>query len=230
EEEPWLGPRSATIGRLASRLAALPWDDWGIGRLVAEAAEALASCDTPTRPCHGDFWGANLLIEPARRGQPGGAGVIDWEFAQPDASPLADATYFVLHSLAYAHNVRSGDGCRRLFDRLATENGLFAWARSVLGDMAARRGVTEACLPAVLVVTVAADVARFPAGGTAPGAPAIPAARMARAVLSRLALEDGRLCLERLVQAISRCRCAGVRPQSVRGADASAGAAPPGES
>jgi hypothetical protein len=93
------------------------WDghpalDRAVTRLEA-ARDDLAASPVATTAVHGDFWYGNLLVE-------GGvvSGVVDWENAAPQGSPLRDVARFVLsYSLYLDRHARQGRrvlGHRRL--------------------------------------------------------------------------------------------------------------------
>lgn len=99
----WVDDRAATITSLGAAIARADATvgrsmDAVMSRLAGELGEGLASRDLAAGWVHGDYWSANLLVDPA------GAvsGIVDWDSAEPDELAAQD----VFHLVLYARKLR----------------------------------------------------------------------------------------------------------------------------
>lgn len=133
------------LGRLAAALG--PGD--GGDRLLAESwaqASALRAAGAPLGFEHGDLSHPNVLLLPG-----GGAGVLDWETAEPLGLPACDLFFFLTY-IAFARRGRwSRQGHVEAFHEAFF--GPRPWARPYVEGYAREVGLPAAALTPLLVLT-----------------------------------------------------------------------------
>jgi aminoglycoside phosphotransferase (APT) family kinase protein len=126
-----------------------------VAELITESLDLLrplADAEVPTVLEHGDFGHPNLLLLASGR-----MAAIDWERFEPEGLPCLDLVFF----LQYVTECRAS--ATTIPDQVAAFDSAFTgpdcWAAGYLQAYAARLGIDEAVLPALVLASWARIVA-----------------------------------------------------------------------